>query len=265
MAKAKKDTAVEPLPQPPDIFEHFGEPEPEKKPEPKAADPNAALIETLGRINDRIDRIQDGIVATATAPAPVKPLEAPTLSEMDMTGLPDQVDDPVGYQKGLNDRIANTVTEGVRRITEFDSAQRAAETAKASQYSGVFTDFKAQHYEELGKGLPEDVDLTDYVEVAAKRVMGRVTARGGDVDAYMTRTRDTFFRDVIAEANKILGPMRSEDDGKKPDVEDADHRTGGLIGDTGTGDPKLNDEDEKASQTSLIDDIQAIQVKTGFH
>ncbi len=234
--------------------------------EPKVAD----LLKTIETLSQRMDTMQEQPAIYSPVPmtvtAPVVPV-APKLREVTLDGLPDQVEHPEEWTRGLNSRIGEAVTENIRALSTYNAEVMGQEQATAGRSDQLWKDFQSQYMDKLEEGLPEGVTASSYVEVVARDVAGRAKNRGVNLDAYMYQTSAAFMRDVYDAADKVLAPLRAkkgEEGEAHPTAEEAAaaHRTEGIIGAGGLNPGKSGPEEEDKS--TLISDLQEVQVKTGF-
>ncbi len=229
------------------------------------------LLKNIETLTQRIDtmateRARPAPVAAAgpTAPTP------PKLREIALDGLPDQIEHPDEWAKGLNTRINEVVTENIRALSVYNAETASQAGAQEGRSGQLWEDFQTQYMERLEKDLPEGVSATSYVEVAAREVAGKAKRRGLDLNAYMYQTSEAFMEDVFKAADKVLAPLRAVDEEEEeadatvmgPTVKEVEaHRTGGIIGAGGVKDGKKPSTEDTST---LISDLQEVQVKTGF-
>ena len=219
-------------------------------------------IERLQNLNMQLMAGKGGIGDTITAP------EA---TPVDMSGLPSAAEDPDGFSKGLHERLGVAITKSVESITAHERATAAQANERTSRTAGLWDEFTER--------FPELDDYQDYVEVAATKVAKRASRRGLDLDTYMFKGSDQFLADVAEEAGKIVTPLREAakakgdgddkapaDPDKKGDGDDGPDRTGGIFGGLdGQGGPGGEEGGEEPEASSLIKDLEAIQLKTGYY
>lgn len=279
MAKAKKAAAAPAEESILDALGIGGDPEPTEKPKvegkgPDEADRIAALLTTIEGLTGRVDQMQGDFMRLASgSAAPITTPEAPKLAEMTLEGLPAQADDPEGFAKGLNSRMNETLQANMAALAKHQSDQQAATASTAARGDRLWADFQESYFEKLEKDLPDTVsDVTPYVETAAKTVAARAVRGVSDpaqkarmLDSLMYGTPTRFMEDVFNEAEKVLAPLRPVAEGEGGEGEGtsagAAHRTGGIEGTT-AGAKKKDTTQEEAG--TLVGDIQAIQLKTGF-
>ena len=271
-----KKQAKTPEDIPENIFDALGLDTPDAVKDPKAeGEPNNpettaldAITKNIAAIAERQGKQQDMILALMTPGQAVEQPSKAQVPEVSLDGLPDPSEDPAGYTKGLNERLSHDITTCVTEAVRIETQRAEGARAESQRIDNLFDTFQEQRYEALGKGLSDDVNLTDFVEVAAKRVVEKAQKRGLDVNSYMFKTQEQFFDDVAVEANKMLDPIRDKgDEGEapnerpNPEKEEA-NRTAGLPGPGSGPAPSTN---EEAAAGSLVKDIQDIQKATGFH
>lgn len=203
---------------------------------------------------------------TDQAPQDVKP---------ESVALPDPALDPDGYDAALARR--NQIRdENARRRQEFDNQRQSSLKEKVDDLWNAFTD----QYPDMS----EDKEKIDFV---ASQVAKEAQRRGVDVERYMFVTRDKYLSDVADKYVKVFGdPADNEGDDDFEDTprsrrastssaprtrsnrrdrseDDNVGRTGGIFGGAESGGRPSRGRDEE-SGPSMIDDIQALQRKTGF-
>ncbi len=233
----------------------------------------AALLKTVGDLTERIDGLQrerryPAAPATVAMAAPVEP----KLKEVTLDGLPDQVDHPEEYAKGLNTRISETMRDNMRLLSTHQAEVGALATHSAGRSDQLWEDFKEDYLPQLEAGLPEDMDATPYVEVAARGLAEKAVRRGQNLDVYMYQ--GGFMEDVYDATDKVLAPFRASVDeggegegegggGTGPTAAEAEaHRTGGILGSSGAKAPKAPNVEDTGG---LISDLTEVQLKSGFY
>ncbi len=232
---------------------------------PDQAEQIAGLMRTIEGLSSTVDNLQQRANMAPAAVAPVVPTE-PTFREVSFDDLPDQMSNPEGYASALNTRMAEAVQFNVRAMTQHQAVLAEAQAQGAGRTDQLWDDFQSQYMDKLETNLPEGVDPLPYVEVAAKAVAKRAQRRGVDMDTYMFR--GSFMQDVYAEADKVLKPIRGEEEGADgethPTAAEAEAiRTGGIFGSGGAG--EVAEEAEDGEKGSLVSDIREIQMKSGFY
>lgn len=227
----------------------------------------ASLLKTVDDLTSRIDNLQRDRRYPATpiqaSPTPTEP----KLKEVTLDGLPDQAEHPEEYARGLNTRISETMRDNMRALSTHHAEVGALATQNAGRSEQLWDDFKTDYLPKLEEGLPEDMDATPYVEVAARSLAQKAVKRGLNLDVYMYQ--GGFMEDVYDAAEKVLAPFRvgkgegeGEDTDAHPTAAEAEaHRTGGIIGPGGAKTVKAPEGEEKGG---LISDLTEVQVKSGF-
>ena len=260
------------------ILEHMG------MADPNAADtlaggdkPDADGVEVLQKqisdLNKQVDRLTSSQLSLlssglGSAVAPIGGTAKPELPSVNLDGLPDQLTDPEGYQKGLNDRLSATIQETVKVVTASETAKVQQDKSYDTKVEGLWSDFTDAH--------PELSEHTDLVEFAAGAVAKKAQARGLNVEQYMFTTRETFFDDIVTEVNKRFGDVitqakSEEGDDETPPKEtkhvvkgdEPDARTGGVFGgEMFAGTPPKDDKANKPGD--FIKDLTDVQRASGF-
>lgn len=199
-----------------------------------------------------------------------------TPADPNKISLPDPALDPDGYDKALADR----------QQIRADNARRKDETdrRRASEVEEKVEDL----WQSFGDKYPDMADDKDKIDFVSTNLAKRAAKRGVDVQRYMFVTRDKFLDDVAAEYVKVFGEPEGNDE---EDFEDRSNtrrsearaaprrrassrdrssdehvgRTAGVFGGTESGGrPSRGRDADDESGPSMIDDIQALQRKTGF-
>ena len=284
MAKEKKVAAEPAETDILDVLGIGGDPGSSGKPAEKAAgkepdesDRIATLLTTIEGLTGRVDQMQGDFMRLATGGAPVITTpEAPKMTEITLEGLPDQADDPEGFAKGLNSRVNETLKANMAALTAHQASEQAAVGAATARGDRLWEDFQESYFEKLEADLPDTItDVTPYVETAAKAVAARAVRGIADpvqkarmLDSLMYGTPTRFMEDVFKETERVLAPLRpaaGEGEGEKgptPEEMAAAHRTGGIEG--GAAGPKGKGAPGE-EQTTLVQDIEKIQLATGFY
>lgn len=244
--------------------------------EPSDADRIATLLGTIEGLAGRVDQMQGDFMRLAAGSAPViSAPEAPKLQEVTFDGLPDQGEDPEGFAKGVNKRMTDALQANMAALSSHAAATAAASAAQSNRGDQLWSDFQESYFEKLEADLPDTItDVTPYVETAAKAVATRAVKGVADpaqkarmLDSLMYGTPTRFMEDVFKEAERVLSPLRKPTEGEEgttgPTPEEmAAHRTGGI--DAGAAAPKGKGGPGE-EQTTLVQDIEKIQLATGFY
>lgn len=260
------------------ILEHMGVTDPKGDEAPGAGDAPevdaAALQKQIADLNKQVDRLTSSQLSllssglgAAVTPAGGTPTQ-PDLPTVNLDGLPDQLTDPEGYQKGLNDRLTATIQDTVKVVTANEQAKVSRDKSYDTRVEGLWSDFTEAH--------PELADHTDLVEFAAGAVAKKAQAKGLNVEQYMFTTRDQFFSDIVSEVDKRFGAVIAQGDGEKDDDtpavngakpakkdEGTDTRTAGVFG--GEMSPGSTLKDNKGEKPGdFIKDLMDVQRASGF-
>ncbi len=184
--------------------------------------------------------------------------------------VPDIDVDVTGHVKATTEN-ALRAERNERKKAEFLSRKDSDLNTKVE---ALWNDFNADH--------PEFADIPqDLVEIAATRVANRMKARNVNMERYMFGSRKRFFSDVADEFEKLFpgrvgevedepyeepAPRRRARPARQRREEDIDDgRASSVFGGSGSqrsGSRKSrNDADDMGS---MIDDLQAEQLKNGF-
>jgi hypothetical protein len=238
----------------------------------------AKQIAELQRANDEIQRAN---MALLNNPNFGREQEfQPQLDDPDKIELPDPALDPDGFSKA-NLRRIEVVNANQRKLRDAEDRKNKTVQEKADALEKAF----AEKYPELA----QDKERLDYISI---KVAQDAQKRGLDVQRYMFLTQDKFLDDVAKRYVKVFGePEPLEDDDLDFDYEENRSsnlraaprtrgrprarsrnrseddgmvsRTAGIFGGNESGGrPGRGRDDDKGPD--MIDDIHAIQRKTGF-
>ena len=212
------------------------------------------LMERIGRMEASYETLQrqNEQLLSATM-APTQPDPTPEPGNLSFDGLPDPIEDTAAWQQGLNDRI-NALVES--KLSHAQTAQQTA-TANEQRYVDLWNDFQSEH--------SEWADRYDLIEFAAGKLADRARRRGIDVERYMFATSNQFFSDVIAEAERIGGPVEAESTETEETKEPAD-RSEGIFGGADHGQQLFPNQDpnEDDDPGDLVEDILDMQRQSGY-
>lgn len=190
--------------------------------------------------------------------------------------LPDPALDPDGFSHANLRRIE--AQEQNRRNRENADARRREEIKE--KVDGLWQDFTER--------FPEMADDQERIDFVSTAVVKQAMKRGINVDRYMFLTRDKFLEDVAQKYTEVFGEPSDDTDDDYEDTprsrrasansstrarprnrERAENepmgRTGGIFGGTESGGrPSRSRSDDFENGPDLIDDLQAMQKKSGF-
>lgn len=228
----------------------------------------SALQGRIKALEDRNSRLERTNVALLSQSPTVERRDEP--QEISFDGLPDPVEDPKGYVKGLQDRIMGSVKQQMSQQNAQDMQVRQDQ----SRINELWNDFTSR---DEYKDLADDVNR---VKIATQQVVDRMQSRGLDVNKYMFTTRDLFFEDVKKEYESLFGVIAAEVDddaddddddetpmtrkGKRGTVsDDDDGRSESIFGSiVGSNSSKKG---KRAPQgTSMVEDIRQMQEESGI-
>lgn len=266
------------------IFEHFGLPEggrgsqQEREDDAKRRSENnqtseaglAQLMRRLDALEKQNQSLQSANMALLSSQGGAKPQkQAPQTPGVDLSGLPDPVQDPDKYHKELNARLTRAISENVRAITAAEREQMTLQSTQKDRVDALWSEFR-EKYGDLAKN-------EEFVSYAADRVVDRARRKGVDTERYMFTTSDQFIDDVAAEVRKTFGKVldpaddddrdeaeRDGDDDREDDTpdDDNDERAAGLFGGPGTsGGGKKGGGEPKGD---MIKDLTDLQRSSGF-
>lgn len=258
------------------ILDVFAEREQAKAPQAQAKgrdEPSVEdLISQLAEMNQRLDR-QERESAMSDTVRPASPVQttvaAPQAPQLNLEGLPDPVTDAKGYGAELAKRTVQYQNE----MTAFN-AQRNAPKAAPYDVNELWNDFQDAYPEYIGneKGL----------SFAVGEVAKRLAKKGIDVPRFMATKSETMFKMITEEYDEIFGSPTDHDDDqeqepaprkrgrpRKADVEGSDDVDDGDDGRSesvlGAGAQPGTRQGPQKAPGGLIEDLQAIQRKTGYY
>ena len=253
-------------------------PDGSSKPPDKAKDADGPTVaELMERLAAQEERFNQLAADRAMADSRIQPqtqtavtIEQPKLN---LEGLPDPVTDAQGYAKALIERS----TAYQNAMADYGNKQRAANTpVSKGDPDALWDDFLTQ--------FPEYAEAESQIKFATAEVAQRLAKRGVDVQTFMFTHPDQFFKQITTEFDKTFGaPNEGEDDdldtnernvleqratrrkAKAQRVEDEgdgdEGRTDGIIGGSENSGVRQGRPSPKGG---LIEDLQAIQRKTGY-
>lgn len=187
--------------------------------------------------------------------------------------LPDPAVDYEGYEQALTQRI-ELRNANAQKKAEFNSQRERKQNDQVEDLYSAFTD-KYPDYS-------EDRERLDFISL---KLAKQAQKRGVDVSRYMFVTQDKFMSDVVNEYNKIFGEPETDDNDDDQDnrratsraaprtrarnrnrQEEGDvGRTSGVFGGAESGGRPSRSRNNEEDGASMIDDLQAIQRRTGFY
>lgn len=255
------------------IFEHFGLAETPAQGVQKAtktekgADPALEAFEArMKALEDTLKDKDRTIAALLTNPATVVDTSALGRDDpapgVDLKGLPDPVIDPEGHEKALSERISKAISDNIAHDRRARDAENRASSTQASRTENLWERF-GDKYEDLA----EDPDI---VELAATKAAKAAEAKGMDLQRYIFGAGDTFLDDVATRVRGLRSKMGLDADdepggvGGASDEDEGEEevRTQGIFGGVESGGKPAPG--AKPPGGTMIDDLQAIQRRTGF-
>jgi hypothetical protein len=217
-----------------------------------------ALQEQVAALNKQMSDKDNTILSLMSNPAGNTKIVVDEAPKLDMTGLPNALDDPDAYNKELSNRVQAYTAASLQHASKVSGTV----SDRQDKIKGLWTDFNTN---------PEYEDYDDQTKVgfAAQQVVERAKKRGVDVEKYMLGATDKFFADVKAEYDKVFGApgggtTEETDDGQGGD--DDTIRTAGIIGGLeSSGKPTPNVASKKKETGDMVDELQNFQKNTGFY
>jgi hypothetical protein len=214
-------------------------------------------MERLGAINERLDQ-QERETAMADTMRSTEPSQPRAAPKLNLEGLPDPVSNPKEYGQVLAER---TLTYK----NEMDTF--------AQQKPQMLGDPDAL-WEDFQNEFPEYAENNNRIRFATSEVASRLAKRGVDVQKFMFTKPEQLFKLITDEYDHVFGsPVEEEEEVEAPaprkrrakqevtEDDGDDGRTDVL----GAGElPGAPGSKRQGPQPGLIEDLQAIQRKTGY-
>ena len=236
------------------IAEDTGEGDGEEKKGPTTDE----LMRRLDEQQKHIDRLQRNTIAMMGLPAPtIATPAAPKSPNIDLSGLPDPLEDRDGYNKGIAERVQSAITDGISTHAAAERTRHATAASRDERIGVLWGDFSNTY--------PELAANEEWVEFAASKVAKRAKARGLDVEKYMFGNSEQFMEDVAAEIGKVFKPDTSNDGSdKNADTNDSTpSRTGGMFG--GGGSTGTDKKVKKAKGDDMLEVLAKEQRAMGIY
>jgi hypothetical protein len=252
------------------VYESLGVADPGAKSRAKPEDGDGPsmkdLIAQISALGKQVEGLQAGQMAFLSTPQQVQTKQpTPQKPKVDLSGLPDPLVDPKGYEKGLNDRLEAAISGQIAQITSAQQAQTAEKTAGDGRVAALWEDF-GEKYADLA-AHPE------IIEVAATKVVTRAQKKGLDVNRYMFGPGSSFLDDVAKEMKTRYGKLLDVDEGEGDadaqggeeggDEDPSAGRTDGMFGGAVPG-AKPDDGGSKQKPGDMLDDLKAFQKMSGM-
>jgi len=245
-----------------DFFAQFGQPQEEtdessKREKATAAVDSAqqALIERIGALDARLTQVQSQNMALMSSMGdrkvgqPVRPAV-----EMDLSDLPDPLEDPKGYSKAFNARLQKTILDNVSAIREQEAEQNRLQAEQAGKVEAIWADFSDEY--------AEYAENQDKVSFAAEKALTKLSRKGvANVQKYMEVAREDFFKSVVKEYDNIFGKPNGA--GAEAEEDGDNIRTSGVFGGSQLSAAKKKTDDGE-DKGGLVEDIHTIQRKLGL-
>lgn len=228
----------------------------------KGDDQQAALLASLqqqvAQLNARNEELQRTTMALMAAPTGAgNTTISGTTAKMDMSNLPDPTLDPEKYAQ----EVANRASQFITAQQEANMRASSVRNERENRVQTLWNDFENAY------GDYADPDKVDFI---AQRVVKNMQSRGVDPEKYMFGAKETFFRDVVSEYEKVFGKPGGEDnaDTDPSPTDDMDttpaNRTGGIFGGLESGHSRSAGS-EDTPKSDMLSEIQSIQKKSGFY
>ena len=227
------------------------------------------LMAKLAAQQDQLDRMA---TERSMADSRVQPQAQTTMPErptLNLESLPDPVTDAKAYAQAIAER-----TMAYQSAIQDYTTKASAATAKPSlgDPDALWEDFTEQY--------PDYADAESQIRFATAEVAQRLAKRGVDVQKYMFTHADQFYKSIVKEFDKTFGsPVEDPDEGDERATQerqatrrrartqddgddDGDGRTDGILGGSENQGVRQGAPKPKGG---LIEDLQAIQRKTGYY
>lgn len=234
------------------------------------ADKVKDLEDRLAKLQERLDARDDGLDYLAPTRVQSQVSEGPQIVDPNSIKLPDPALDPDGFAEA-NQKRTQVILDNDRRRNEFTSKRNNDISAKVDDL-----------WDSFGDKFPSMAENKDRIEYIASQLAADAAKRGVDPQHYMFGTKNRFMKDVAKKYVEIFGePDKDDDDdfednsrretGRRPqrrannrnrEEEDDGRSTSIFGGNQNSGRPARKSEEE--DRPSMIDDLQAIQKKSGF-
>ena len=230
----------------------------------KQIDAIGGAMQSVSETNSRTAAALAGLVAGGAAGTKPGVAEGSgDLPKINLTGLPNPADDPDGFSRGLNDRLVATYTQAIDSMHKTLSQRQQAVGANQEFLDELSTDFDSTYPDLAG---PEK---SEYVKVAAKKILTRVQRQGLDVQKYIAADTDGFMERVAKSARVIMARETAEGDEGADTAKGGDDTAKGAVdpdpfrvmvmgGDAGSAGAAAKGDDKK-DKSSFVGDLIAEQ------
>jgi hypothetical protein len=235
-----------------------------------------ALAKQLANLQSEMAETQRANMALLSQNTGRSQVETFTEVKPESVALPDPALDPDGYDRALAQR-QNIRAENQRRQNDIQN-RRQQETS----------DKVADLWENFQDKYPDISDDQERIDFIASSLAKQAQRRGLDLERYMFVTADKFMDDVANKYYEVFGEPEGDNENN---LEDASRqrrssprddtrrrssrrdrqenepvgRTSGVFGGNESGGrPGRGREDDDERGPDMIDDIQQLQLKTGF-
>jgi hypothetical protein len=218
------------------------------------ADPQAALLERLARLEGQLTGLQTTLgdkerTIASLMEAPVVKYEAP--KPVKKADLPDPVTNPQEYAAAVRQGILDELN--ANRQAEDD--QRAQQDTYNKRLGALWNDFATEN--------PTYAANQEAVRLAATAVAEEIASRGQDVQKFMFGAPAEFKAAVKVKMDKLgMAPKAEADDDDADDTDD--DRTLGVFGGMESGGNKAGAQ-AVDKPGSLFDGLKDWQINSGFH
>ena len=232
-----------------DQFTQIGSDEPAEKDDGKAKEPSVAdLMAQITALNSRIDTSERTNLALMANPTHEVRSTVVTKPQLDMTKLPDPVNEPEAYATAVAERTNKYISEQFQ-VQQTQQQESKAQDTRLQNLWGRFED----KYEDYAGDQRK-------VEFAASEAIREAQARGMDVQKYMFGASEHFFADVVKKMDEVFGkPGKNDPEQDDPtDTSRSTHIFGGLESGGRMSKPSKEDVGD------MVKEIHDLQKRTGF-
>ena len=222
------------------------------------------LAKELGELKENRNTALEDQYFRSTASTQLTIPEMPKPVEPNYEGLPDPIDDPIGYTKGVDAARAKAEEENAAAQDAYDEAVAAYEEQQQHQIQSLYNDFSEKY--------PEYAKNNSRVDYLAETIVAKKQKEGIDGMKYML-TGSRFFNDLISEYDKVFGSPEKSEDEEKPAVDELTgfrhgdelplSRTDGIPGGTEPS-SKSKEPSDSEEKGNMLDEVGSLQRASGF-
>lgn len=228
------------------------------------------LEDRLAKLQERLETRDSDLEYLSPSRTQSQVSEGPVIVDPNSIKLPDPALDPDGFSEATQ-RRTQIVLDNDRRRQEFTSKRNSDISAKVDDL-----------WERFGDTYPDMAENKERIDYIASQLAQDAARRGVDPQQYMFGTKNRFMKDVAKKYVEIFGEPETDDNDDFEDTrsrkaggrtqrransrnreEEDDGRSTSIFGgNQNSGRQARKSEEDNGS--SMIDDLQAIQKKSGF-